>query len=207
MPFRHVDMCPRMVVRFVSYSALVGALVTACRDRHQPRTSGPPATAPADSTLGQLATDSAAQSAARFAQAFYDWYKAQGDRFEIALRERPQFFAPELLAAMKADLEAQVRNPNEVVGLDWDPFLATQDPCDPYRVGEVFRRGDTILVAVKGTCSDAAPRPGPDVIAELRNVQQRWNFVDFRHAEDRGSLVHDLADLRERRSQPRREAR
>ena len=145
------------------------------------------------------AADSAAQSAAQFTQAFYDWYRRHADRFETAIRDKPAVFAPELLTAMRADIQAQARSPDYIVGLDWDPFLATQDPCEPYRVGQVTRRGDTILVAVKGMCTDMEPREGPDVIAEVGGSAAHWVFLNFRHVRDRGSLLQDLSDLRQAR--------
>jgi hypothetical protein len=177
---------------------LLGSLAPACR-RQQPSTSRQTAVVAADSTLGAPAADSTAHMAARFAQRFYDWYARQGERFDVAVRDSPAFFALQLLRDIRADVEASARSPGEIVGLDWDPFLGTQDPCNPYRVGETTRRGDTVLVPVKGMCTDRNPTPGPDVIAELRFENGRWTFVDFRHVGDAGSLVHDLAKLREAR--------
>jgi len=182
-----------------SWWALVLA-ATACHRDARPAADRRPASASVDSTLGEPASDDEARSAARFTQAFYDWYARQGEKFEVALKASPAVFAPELLAAMRADVAAQARNRDDVVGLDWDPFLATQDPCDPYRVDRTTRRGDTILVAVTGTCADRQPRPGPDVIAEVGRFEAHWVFLDFRHAGDAGSLAQDLANLRRERA-------
>ena len=182
-----------------SASRLLAALVVAaCHKAPAPAAQAPGAIP--DSTFGAVATDSAAQSAGRFAQAFYDWYQSQGERFEVALKDSPAAFAPGLLAAMNADIAAQAATPDEVVGLDWDPFLATQDPCDPYRVGRTTRRADTILVTVRGMCADRQPGAGPDVVAELGRSNGRWVFLDFRHAGDAGSLLQDLAALRAERA-------
>lgn len=176
-------------------TSLLALLAAACQKA--PRSSqGVPNAPSADSGLGVAATDTAARSAARFAQDFYDWYAHQGENADRAVKARPTLLAPELLAALRADVAAQARSPDDIVGIDWDPFLNTQDPCNPYRVGQVTRRGDTLLIAVKGFCKDAAPRPGPDVIAEVAWQADRWVFVDFRHAEDRGSLLQDLARLK-----------
>jgi len=149
-----------------------------------------------DTTLGTVANDSLAGAAAQFTQTFYDWYHEHNDRFDRAIAERPSVFAPELLKALRDDLAASANSPNEIVGLDWDPFTASQDPCDPYKVDRTTHRGDTVLVAVKGTCTDMAPRPGPDVIAKLTRAGPTWVFVDFRHAGDAGTLLGDLANLR-----------
>ncbi|HVM42010.1 MAG TPA: hypothetical protein VMT77_00805 [Gemmatimonadales bacterium] len=148
-----------------------------------------------DTTLGVPAPDSAAQAAAAFVQSFYGWYKQVGERYEDAVADSPGWFAPALVAAMRLDNAASRANPSEVVGLDWDPFLDTQDPCDPYQVTGTSRRGDTVLAAVNGMCNDRPPQVEPDVIAEVRFVGRRWVFVDFRHVGNPGSLVQDLRIL------------
>jgi len=178
---------------------LAVVLVMACHREAPAGSEAHPGVASQDSTLGAPAPDSAAQSAARFVQAFYEWYKRTGDRYEVAVRDSSGFFDAVLLGAMRLDLAAQAGSPDAVSGLDWDPFLAAQDPCDPYQVTGTTRRGDTILVAVNGMCTDRQPQSRPDVVAEVRRVGSRWVFVDFRHVEDRGSLLQDLKALRETR--------
>jgi hypothetical protein len=167
-----------------------------CRKQAPPVAEQRPPTPAADTTLGVAATDSEARSAAEFTQAFYAWYSQRGNRFETAIRQRTAVFSPQLLEAMRADFQAQEKSPDDIAGLDWDPFLGTQDPCEPYRVGQTSRRSDTILVAVKGMCADAEPLPGPDVFAEVGRSGGQWVFLDFRHGRDRGSLLSDLASLR-----------
>lgn len=151
-----------------------------------------------DTTLGTFSTDSVAHSAARFTQQFYAWYRQRNNRTDRAIAEGASFFSPDLLAALRADLAASARS-NEVVGLDWDPFTASQDMCDLYTVGRTTRRGDTVLVAVKGMCTDAALKPGPDVIAELRRAGSGWVFVNFRYVSPARSLLADLDTLRRER--------
>ena len=188
------------LIRRLSPLVLAWMMAPACRREAPAGSERNPVVASQDSTLGVPAPDTAAQSAGRFVQAFYEWYKRTGDRYEVAVRDSSGFFAPALLNAMRLDLAAQQGSPDVVSGLDWDPFLATQDPCDPYQVSGTTRRGDTILVAVNGMCTDRQPRVQPDVIAEVRRVGNRWVFVDFRHVEDLGSLVQDLKTLREARA-------
>lgn len=177
---------------------LLVAAVAACHKESPPPAAAASSTAVAgpDTTLGVPAPDSAAQAAARFIQSFYVWYKQIGERYEDAVADSPGWFAPALVAAMRLDNAAQRANPAEVVGLDWDPFLDTQDPCDPYQVTGTSRRGDTVLAAVNGMCNDRPPQVQPDVIAEVRYVGGRWVFVDFRHVGNPGSLVQDLRVLR-----------
>ncbi|SRR6266568_1570103 len=143
--------------------------------------------------------DSTVRSAEAFTQAFYDWYRHNDDRLETALAQRPELFATTLLAALRSDIDAQARSPGEIVGIDWDPFTDSQDPCDPYQVASASRGGDTIFVAMKGMCTDAAPRPSPDVIAHLQRKDSGWVFVDFTSPGDTLSLLGHLALLRKDR--------
>jgi len=179
--------------------ALAAALALGCHKEAPPPASASASTAVRDTTLGLPAADGAAQSAAAFVQAFYQWYGKLGDLYQQAVHDSPAFFAPALLAGLHADSAAKQQHPDEVVGLDWDPFLETQDPCDPYQVMGTTRRGDTVLVAVGGMCSGREPRAAPDVIAEVMARSEGggtgWIFVDFRHTDDAGSLMQDLKAL------------
>jgi len=154
---------------------------------------------------GMTAADSLEQSAVRFTQAFYDWYRTVDDEYEIAVKRRPELFAPELLTALQADMEAQHRCPGEICGLDFDPFTNSQDPCDPYRAGRVIRHADTVVVAVTHLgCRGSTAEPRPDVLVKLRQSQGRWQFVDLRCAWDSGgfSLLENLALLARDRVPP-----
>jgi len=183
-------------VRCLAMVALTGLLAGACRKQASPAAETVAAKPSEDTTLGVPAPDSAAQLAARFVQGFYDWYQRAGERYDVAVQDSPAFFAPALLSAMRTGGATRAGKAAVMTGLDRDPFLATRDPCDPYQVTGTSRRGDTILVAVNGMCSDRPLQVQPDVIAEVRLVAGRWAFVDFRHVDDAGSLVQDLARLR-----------
>ncbi len=143
--------------------------------------------------------DPTVKSATVFTQTFYDWYRLHDDRLETALAQRPELFGATLLTALRTDIEAQAKNPQEIVGIDWDPFTNSQDPCDPYQVASASRRGDTVLVAMRGMCTDAAPRPGPDVIARLQHRDSSWVFVDFTSPSDSLSLLGHLTLLQKDR--------
>ena len=149
-----------------------------------------------DTSLGIAAHDSAALDAAHFTQAFYDWYAAQGQNLERAVAQKPAVFAPELLRDLRIDIAAQAKSPDEIVGLEYDPFTASQDPCNPYKAGSVTRRADTLLVAISGTCDTTRPA----LFAELRRNGAAWQFVDLRHVGEAGSLLGELAQLREERT-------
>lgn len=139
----------------------------------------------------------AIDSARQFAQRFYAWYVPSGARFELAVRDSGQYFEPSLLAAMREDIAASAASKDEIVGLDWDPFLATQDPCPGYRLGAASSRGDRVVVPVVGDCTQRADS-SPDVVAYLARGAHGWVFADFGGTSE-GTLLRDLAGLKRER--------
>lgn len=183
-----------MIRQLLSRGFLVLLLATpACGRNEQPSL---PQEGRVDTAGAVLPGFAAGDTAAAFTRDFYDWYIRHGTRSDSAIVERAGVFAPELLAALKADFDAQAADSDEVVGLDWDPFLNTQDPCSTYRVGSSNHAKPRALVPVFGTCGDTAH---PQVVAELEVRDQGWRFVNFRHASDTGSLLSDLAELQRER--------
>ena len=120
---------------------------------------------------------------------------------EVAVRERGGAFEPALLAALQADFAAQAKDTEEIVGLDWDPFTWSQDPCDPYVAMDATWHGDTVNVPVKSTCIRTPAQTGPDVIVQLRRSGTTWVFMDFRPDSGAG-LREDLAMLAKDRDSP-----
>jgi len=177
-----------MTIRRVSAGILLALSAAACVNKDA---------AGGDSTRVATLSVAAADSAAQFAQAFYDWYASGGARFEVTVRDSAMFFGPELLNGLQEDLAAQAKNPGDIVGLDWDPFVASQDPCAAYRVGQPRIEGSHVLVPV--SCSDASAGV-PAVVAEVARAAPSWVFVNFRHGSDTGSVLTDLAELRRGRS-------
>lgn len=147
-----------------------------------------------------------AASAQAFTQKFYDWYVKQDSQNdnesaeEITLKQKPQFFDAVLMQALKEDLVASAKSPGEIVGLDFDPFMNTQDTCGPYKTGKVTQEGDTYRVEVFGRC--APEKPGqPDVIVALKQVKGSWIFVDFFYPGN-GDLLSVLQELKKEREHP-----
>jgi hypothetical protein len=89
------------------------------------------------------------KSLQRFVQDFYDWYvpKAFGDHtgpaWDFALKYRKQAFSSELFRALQEDSDAQAKA-TDLVGLDFDPFLNSQDPCEQYEAGDSNQIGNEI---------------------------------------------------------------
>jgi len=166
--------------------------------RRSPRNAVANTARASDSQSEAIPTDSVTVSAVRFTQGFYDWYRTIDDADRVAVQRRPELFGAQLLSALRADNAAQRRCPGYICGLDWDPFTASQDPCDPYRAGGGPSRGDTIIVTVTHVgCTDSAEARGPDLLAKLRRVDGHWQFVDFEYPWSSGgfSLLRELADL------------
>ena len=146
--------------------------------------------------------DTTLTSAARFVTTFYSWYlplAEQGTGQTIALHDSSALFAGGLVTALQEDAEAQARNPNEIVGLDGDPFLDAQDFCQSYQVGSARYSGPSVLVEVYGICSGQR-HPQPDVIAELRRAATAWVFVNFQYPGRHSDLMRDLDQLRRDRA-------
>lgn len=126
-------------------------------------------------------------SCRQFAQEFYRWYVpfTQKDlkypASDIAIERKSALFDAALLQALKADADAQKKAEGEIVGLDFDPFMGSQDPADHYDIRKVSIRGDTCLVEVWRNSPREKPWEPvkPDVIAELSKRTGRWQFRNF----------------------------
>jgi hypothetical protein len=180
------------------FASLLTCLALVACGRQSPKSAPAGAAQTPTTYLPVLPTDSAAMSAVRFTQAFYDWYRTIDDADMVAVERRPELFGAQLLSALRADREGQHLCPGYICGLDWDPFTASQDPCDPYRTGRAQHHGDTIIVAVTAFgCSGPTEGRLPSVLAKLRQVDGRWQFVDFQEAGDSGgfSMLRQLAVL------------
>lgn len=146
-----------------------------------------------------------AQSARAFVQDFYNSYVREVKRGHresseaITLRTQTSLFSTPLADALKADLAASARSPEEVAGLDFDPFLNSQELCEPYKVGKATLDADTYKVTVYGSCPD---KPGqPDVIAAVQKSGDAWIFVNFFYPGD-GDLLGVLEQLKRDRKKP-----
>jgi hypothetical protein len=152
------------------------------------------------------ADEAGQKRAAVFAQKFYDWYvpialkPGKGDASDVAIAKRGALFDPPLLKALKEDSEAQAKTPDDIVGLDFDPFLNSQDPDDKYVVGAVTESGGLYLVDVYGLRKGKREKK-TSVVAELKPVKDSFVFTNFRYGTD-GDLVGVLKQLADDRANP-----
>ena len=147
----------------------------------------------------QVTLRTPADSAQRVVQRFYDWYVARAinphgrDMVMIAAVEGPLPFDAELVHWLRVDSTARARAVGEIDGLDGDPYLNAQDPCDRYTARSAVRHGASFYVSVRGQggCTDHAQ---PDVVVEVVRRAKGWTIVEFR--DPRGGNEGTVALLR-----------
>lgn len=155
------------------------------------------------SSKGQTTTPDISKYPERFVQQFYDWYvpialaDSDGPAFVRALKQKGSNFTFELFRALKDDADAQA-HAEDIVGLDFDPFLDSQDPCERYEVGDVVHLGNLYKVQVFSVCSGIKGKK-PDVIAEVVSKNGSWVFTNFRYPNIHSDLFSILRSLRKNR--------
>jgi hypothetical protein len=141
-------------------------------------------------------------SPSQFVQSFYDWYVALKDNRQpselVALRTRREMFDRKLVAELEADFRAAAEVRDYVVGLDFDPFLNSQDPASKYFIGTSSQRGNIYTVSVYSTPTRTA-RTVPDVVVELERNGGSWRMMNFDYPGQKSDLKSDLRLLRQNR--------
>ena len=131
-------------------------------------------------------TTSTDRSCRSFVQHFYNWYVplALSDKvlraWDVAVRNKPQTFTPQLAQLIRRDTEAQ-RKASEIVGLDFDPFLNSQDPSERFVVESVVMKGAGCWVKVRGISKRQAQET---VVPEVACTNGRCQFVNFHYEYD-----------------------
>lgn len=153
------------------------------------------------------ADEAGQKQAVAFVKKFYDWYvpialkpDLKEDSSNVAIAKRGALFDPPLLKALKEDAEAQAKTPDDIVGLDFDPFLNSQDPDDKYVMGEVSEKDGLYLVNVIGVRKGKREKD-VSVVAEVKPVKNSFVFTNFRYGAD-GDLVSVLKSLADDRAHP-----
>jgi hypothetical protein len=161
------------------------------------------------------ATPSQPQDCGPFVQQFYNWYVAKQNALvkrnsresalEVALGEKRSSLSPELVKGLKEDLAASKKSPEEIVGLDFDPFLNAQDVAERYFVGNVTPKGDHYWVEVFGVWN-GQKNSNPDVVPELVFENGHWIFTNFHYGKTdipvNENLISILEVLKKDRQKP-----
>ena len=139
-----------------------------------------------------------------FVQRFYAWYAPfaqtdhKGPAFESAIKRNATLFSTELRSALTSDAAAQSKVSGHIVGIDFDPFLNSQDPAGRYEIGKVIEQGNCYLFHLHAAI-ERNKQPRPAVIAEVEQQSGNWVFVNFRYPEG-SDLLSTLRNLSARRS-------
>jgi hypothetical protein len=109
-------------------------------------------------------------------------------------------FSPALVRALDDDAAAQAAVRGVTVGLDFGPFLASQDPDDRYQVGEVVPKGTEYLVSVH-RIQHGKPRAASAVVAEVGRANGHLQFINFKYAQDHDllNILKSLAEVRSKK--------
>jgi hypothetical protein len=146
-------------------------------------------------TRGSAADSAEKASCRNFVGDFYVWYVAQskhGEPLKAALKQKRANFSRELIRALNEDAKAAAKSPGEIVGLDFDPILNSQDFAEKYVPGSVSQRSNRFTVEVFGFY-DGKKSDKPSVIPELRHEAGRWVFTNFLYKND--GKVDDLLSV------------
>lgn len=152
------------------------------------RTAGPPASIPAATDTALVftspepttAVDTVRQMVARL---YVEYIPLTAVRDSVQssvrfVRAHPDYFAYWLASAFEGHEADQAKHPGEVVGPDFDPISASQDPCEGYVPRKVWATGNEILVEVH--CAQAGvPSAQPSLTVVVARVSGSWRIVDL----------------------------
>ncbi len=122
------------------------------------------------------------ESCRKFVGEFYVWYlkHSNGGPLDKAVKLKKANFSPQLLRALEEDRRAAEKSPHEIVGLEFDPVLNSQDFAEKYIPGKVTQKGGRFLVEVHSVY-DGKKSEVPAVTPELRHEGSRWVFINFHY--------------------------
>jgi hypothetical protein len=144
------------------------------------------------------ASSAAAQeSATVFVQRFYDAYLKAGDRWAGTVQSRRALFEPSLADALQEDAAAQAKVQGNVVGLDFDPFLGSQDPGPRFEA----RRATAVPGGQRVEVFDLSAPARPVVLVDVAPRGGSWIITGFRYPNTASDLRAILKALKAEREQ------
>jgi hypothetical protein len=184
-------------LRFETICRLNIAVLMACAVLLSPRTA-----------VGQMERESCQDTV----DGFYKWYVPKAitkssnglDAWEFAIKTQAAVFSRELLELLRG--ESTIQDKNQDAGLDFDPFLNTQDTAGRYVVDKVELRSGICRAEIFGIYSGMKAKR-PDVVSELIVQDGRWVFATFYYKKSVHPENADLLSLlrfRERLRQQRK---
>jgi len=150
------------------------------------------------------------RSCRQFVQSFYDWYFEKlnaeeahetADSADAQLfSQRLELLTPELTRMLQQDYESSRMNSDDIVGLDFDPFINAQDWNGKYTVKSTEEDDGACRASVWG---DDAGKQKEIVVPELKKSGDHWVFVNFHYPGNRTpadeNLVATLTALQKER--------
>lgn len=146
------------------------------------------------------------KSPREFVQEFYKWYvpktldSKMPRAWDVALKYKSAAFSHELAQLLREDSAAQAKC-EELIGIDFDPFLNTQDPANGYEVGEI-KQNDKHYRADIYSVESGNRNEKSRVSADIVESEGHWVFVIFFHT-DGGDLLKVLKTPRPKCEAPR----
>jgi hypothetical protein len=119
----------------------------------------------------------AQESAAAFVQRFYDAYRKEAPHWVETVQNRRALFEPSLADALQADAAAQAKVQGDLVGLDFDPFLGSQDPGPRFEA----RRTTAVSGGQRVEVFDLTSRAKPMVLVDVASRGGSWIITDFHY--------------------------
>lgn len=148
--------------------------------------------------VSALEAANTAASGKAFVQSFYKWYCSttwSGRAGEQVQKLKSNTLSAPLLRQLKEDSVAQDKAVGEIVGLDFDPFLATNDdPFKTYVIGNVTPHGKTFMAEVYGMNGKKRSNE-PVVRPEIAFNNGRWQFVNFHYKPDKFPENENLVSI------------
>jgi hypothetical protein len=145
-------------------------------------------------------------SAKAFVQQFYDWYvplyqkgqlrqRNQVSPAQTALSQKKDYFDNRLFNALSTYYNTPApKGAEDVLGIDIDPFLSSQDLDFHYTIAGIKQKGANYLANVRcitnKRIAHTAATGEASVIVEVGKIKGRWKLIDFRY--DNGSDIFDL---------------
>ena len=136
-----------------------------------------------------VASPPAAAGPADVVKDVYTRHFAHQQRWDLTAKEARSRFAPELLALLDADDRAAAANPDEIVGLDFDPLTSAQEEADAWSAGAARVTGANASVPVELRTGTQTRR----VTVRLVARGQQWQIADLDYGET--TLVRTLEQL------------
>jgi|HubBroStandDraft_5_1064220.scaffolds.fasta_scaffold34341_3 hypothetical protein len=189
----------------------LAAAFSSCKKATQDPNRG--ATPKIAGTPAPIATTSPdVESCRAFVQEFYDWYvKAEAtpalrNGWLSLAKARPHALSASLQKQLDADYRASAANSQEIVGLDFDPFLNSQDPSKKFAVQNVTVKDGGCTAEVRGVADGGLQER---VNPELDQKGGAWEFINFHYpgADPKDGGEQDLVSILKQLSEDRHKRR